>query len=329
MQYIKFLPRRFAFSNHFNLDPWNQLCAFNRNVLPDHIEETNRWLSSALPRTLQPGTLTRRPSKWHGVRKAVSRHPPFSAPVLTICLSYYSTSICRGATHGSHSYFEALESFPSGHTAAAFSAAAFLTLYLNAKLKVLANHQPPLWAYLVLFAPALGASILAGTVVIDAFHGPADVTAGALIGFVAGVVAYRTMFAAVLDWRWNHIPLARGYAFEYGADDARYAGFYDAVATRRAGWGTRTGVDGGDARPVRERERDSESQMATPTGGQVDGCEEETGGEDPPRLDSVRRMDIAVSPFDFMGPLHDEELGIPLREVYPRRCSLNGPGKAL
>ena len=262
------------------------------------------------------------------------RHPPPTISALTNHPSYYNTSICRGAARGPRGYSEALESFPSGHTAAAFAAAAFLTLYLNAKLKVLANHQPPLWAFLALFAPALAAAILAGTVVIDAFHGPADVVAGAVIGLVAGVAAYRMMFAAVLDWRWNHIPLARGYAFGYGADDTRYAGFYDVVATRRANWGTQMGPDGADARPVTERERDSESQMATSTGRQVDGCEEETCEEEtcdegPLQLDGVGRMDIAMSPFEFMGPLHDEELGIPQREVYPRCCSLNSPGKAL
>ena len=44
---------------------------------------------------------------------------------------------------------DGLEAFPSGHSTAAFAGFLFLSLYLNAKLKIFANYRPshePLFA---------------------------------------------------------------------------------------------------------------------------------------------------------------------------------------
>ncbi|OIW30152.1 hypothetical protein CONLIGDRAFT_680933 [Coniochaeta ligniaria NRRL 30616] len=50
--------------------------------------------------------------------------------------------------------------------------------------------------------------------------------------------AYRMTYAAIWDWRYNHIPLNRGVPFEFGRPELTNATF-----TRRVGWGTHTGTD--------------------------------------------------------------------------------------
>lgn len=44
--------------------------------------------------------------------------------------------------------------------------------------------------------------------------------------------AYRMTYAAIWDWRFNHIPLHRGVPFDFGSPELS-----DAVFTRRVGWG--------------------------------------------------------------------------------------------
>jgi diacylglycerol diphosphate phosphatase / phosphatidate phosphatase len=54
-------------------------------------------------------------------------------------LIYYNRDICTGDEKEIN---DSLESFPSGHTTAAFAGFVFLYLYLNAKLKVFSNYHP-------------------------------------------------------------------------------------------------------------------------------------------------------------------------------------------
>ena len=61
----------------------------------------------------------------------------------------------------------ALESFPSGHTLAAFSVGIFLALYLNAKLKAFSSYHTSLWKILVILTPVVGAAFVAASVYID------------------------------------------------------------------------------------------------------------------------------------------------------------------
>jgi diacylglycerol diphosphate phosphatase / phosphatidate phosphatase len=51
----------------------------------------------------------------------------------------YDRRICTGDEKEIN---DSLESFPSGHTTAAFGGFVFLYLYLNAKLKVFSNYHP-------------------------------------------------------------------------------------------------------------------------------------------------------------------------------------------
>jgi hypothetical protein len=72
---------------------------------------------------------------------------------------YFDRSICRGLDKEINN---ALISFPSGHTEAAFAGFGFLFLYFNAKFKVFGNYQPRYWKIVVTFAPLLGAVLIAG-----------------------------------------------------------------------------------------------------------------------------------------------------------------------
>lgn len=48
--------------------------------------------------------------------------------------------------------------------------------------------------------------------------------------------AYRMTYAAIWDWRINHIPLNRGAPFDFANAELTHATF-----TRKVGWGASTG----------------------------------------------------------------------------------------
>lgn len=150
----------------------------------------------------------------------------------------YDSSICTGDRA---EIDDALESFPSGHSTAAFAGFIFLYLYLNAKLKVFSNYHPAMWKIVAVYAPVLGATLIAGSLTVDEYHNWYDCVAGAVIGTVMALSAYRMVYASVWDFRFNHIPLNRNVPFGYGAGQAELA---NAVFTRRAGWGIDEGFGG-------------------------------------------------------------------------------------
>ncbi|KAL6876198.1 phosphatidic acid phosphatase type 2/haloperoxidase [Trichoderma longibrachiatum] len=145
---------------------------------------------------------------------------------------YFTRDICTGDPD---QIDDSLESFPSGHTTAAFAGFVYLSLYLNAKLKVFANYHPAMWKLIAVWAPVLGATLIGGALTIDEFHNWYDVFAGAVIGTVMAFSAYRMLYASIWDWRFNHIPLNRGVAFPYAAGNGD---LFDSTFTRRVGWGT-------------------------------------------------------------------------------------------
>lgn len=148
---------------------------------------------------------------------------------------YYTREICTGDIN---EIDDSLESMPSGHTTAAFAGFVFLYLYLNAKLKVFANYHPAMWKLIAIYAPILGSVLIGGALTVDEYHNWYDILAGAVIGTMMAFSAYRMTYAAIWDWRYNHIPLNRGAPFEFGRPELANATF-----TRRVGWGTHTGTD--------------------------------------------------------------------------------------
>ena len=145
----------------------------------------------------------------------------------------YTTEVCTQPN--AMKLKTAITSFPSGHSTAAFAGFGFLFLWMNAKLKVWADHKPAFWKLAVLMVPLLLAVTIACSLTIDAAHNWYDIVGGALIGIVMALASYRTSYAAVWDWRYNHLPLQGKEAFLYDAEgDVDYAA---QTFTRSVGWG--------------------------------------------------------------------------------------------
>jgi diacylglycerol diphosphate phosphatase/phosphatidate phosphatase len=89
----------------------------------------------------------------------------------------YDREICTGDPD---EIDDSLESFPSGHSTAAFAGFVFLYLYLNAKLKVWSNYHPAMWKLVATYAPILGATLVAGALTIDEYHNWYDCLAAQL-----------------------------------------------------------------------------------------------------------------------------------------------------
>ncbi|GAB1316870.1 Diacylglycerol pyrophosphate phosphatase DPP1 [Madurella fahalii] len=134
----------------------------------------------------------------------------------------------------------AMTSFPSGHATSAFASYVFLFLWMNAKLKVWANFQASFYWLALLLAPLLAAALMAGALTIDQAHNWYDIVAGMVIGTVVAFMSYRVCYAAVWDWRHNHIPLTRNNVFDYDVAASLMPEYMErAVWTRKLGWGRR------------------------------------------------------------------------------------------
>ncbi|TVY49249.1 PA-phosphatase related-family protein [Lachnellula occidentalis] len=150
----------------------------------------------------------------------------------------YDRRVCTG---DQKQIDDSLESFPSGHSTAAFAGFVFLSLYLNAKLKVWSNYHPAMWKLIAIYAPILGATLIAGALTIDEYHNWYDCLAGAMIGTMMAFSAYRMVYASIWDWRTNHIPLNRAVPFNGTGIELEHP-----VFTRQAGWGGAGGRSGGE-----------------------------------------------------------------------------------
>ncbi|RXW22244.1 hypothetical protein EST38_g3618 [Candolleomyces aberdarensis] len=160
---------------------------------------------------------------------------------------FYDRSICTGDRKQIN---DALESMPSGHATAAWAGLFYLSLYLNAQLKVMSAHNPAYWKMVLFFAPLLGATLISGALTIDAYHNWYDVVAGGIIGTACALVAFRQTFASILDFRFNHILLPRAtslahrqpFITSHGAPYYTYQpgqqfASHDLPFTREGGWG--------------------------------------------------------------------------------------------
>ncbi|CAG7846763.1 SubName: Full=Related to diacylglycerol pyrophosphate phosphatase DPP1 {ECO:0000313/EMBL:CCA74404.1} [Serendipita indica DSM 11827] len=167
---------------------------------------------------------------------------------------YFTRSVCTGDKKEIN---DAVESLPSGHSTAAFAGFVFLALYFNAQLKLLSAHNPAYWKILLFFAPILAAMLIALAMVMDGFHHWWDVTVGGLIGTACAFVAFRTTFASIWDFRFNHVLLPRtsslflrnkgGDANGMGIPSFGYVPGESGQwpVTRDGGWGDRQEVSGG------------------------------------------------------------------------------------
>ncbi|KAF8709219.1 Acid phosphatase-like protein, partial [Rhizoctonia solani] len=120
----------------------------------------------------------------------------------------YDISICSPDANKAH-LRDATKSFPSGHTTAAAAGYVYLSLYFNAKMKIFSNERPHFYKLLVFLAPLLGACLIGGVLTVDNSHHWYDVIAGAIIGTIGALSAFRMSYASIWDYRFNHIPLPR------------------------------------------------------------------------------------------------------------------------
>ncbi|PHH61013.1 hypothetical protein CDD81_979 [Ophiocordyceps australis] len=179
----------------------------------------------------------------------------------------YSTDVCTQPD--GRKLKNAITSFPSGHSTAAFAGFGFLFLWLNAKLKVWADHRPAFWKLALTMVPLLTATVFACILTVDAAHNWYDVLAGSVIGGLAALAGYRWSYAAVWDWRWNHVPLRRREPFDYEAvhHDGRL------TLGRAAGWG-----GGGAGRRDSATSSSALVSFAAPLGGQDGGRQRRRAG---------------------------------------------------
>ncbi|KAK4215820.1 lipid phosphate phosphatase 1 [Rhypophila decipiens] len=152
----------------------------------------------------------------------------------------YTVDVCTNPDE--NALKTAMSSFPSGHSTAAFAGYVFLFLWMNAKLKVWANYRSSFYWLALLFAPILGATLMACALTIDQAHNWYDILVGSLIGTVSAFAAYRCLYAAVWDWRYNHIPLKNREALDYAAAALAPEYMERAVWVRKLGWGRRKKV---------------------------------------------------------------------------------------
>lgn len=162
---------------------------------------------------------------------------------------YFNAEVCRDHANPDRAkkIANAMQSFPSGHATAAFAGLFYLSLYLNAHLKIFANYHGSYWKLLAFVGPILAATLMAGSLFLDMSHNWYDILAGSLMGAAVATLSYRMVFASVWDFRWNHVPLIRGskrgkeetMGLCYSAREMHE--WSGGCGTRRAGWGVGRG----------------------------------------------------------------------------------------
>jgi hypothetical protein len=118
-----------------------------------------------------------------------------------------------------------------------------------------------MWKLVAIYAPILGAVLIAGALTIDEYHNWYDCLAGAIIGTVMAFSAYRMVYAAIWDFRYNHIPLTRLEPFSPNS----LGSWESTMWTRKAGCGR---ASDGRHRP---------NSPATAETGDITGADRDTG----------------------------------------------------
>ena len=104
---------------------------------------------------------------------------------------------------------DAVTSFPSGHAATSMAGIGFFFLWANGKLKPWSDRKGLMWRVSIMMIILLVAVLATCSVAVNGSHNWYNVLGGSLIGAVAAAMSYRCMYAAVWDWRSNHLPLQR------------------------------------------------------------------------------------------------------------------------
>lgn len=111
----------------------------------------------------------------------------------------------------------AIESFPSGHSEAAFAGLFYLSTYLFAHLRIQCNQKTSYWRMMACVLPVLLATYISSTLVLGYHHHSYDVVFGAAIGIVMALLSYRIVFASIWNEKLNTMPLCE-HGHEHEAD---------------------------------------------------------------------------------------------------------------
>ncbi|KAI8347483.1 phosphatidic acid phosphatase type 2/haloperoxidase, partial [Mortierella sp. GBAus27b] len=91
---------------------------------------------------------------------------------------------------------DGFKSFPSGHSSFSFGGLGFLSMYLAGKLHLF-DERGHIYKSLVVLAPVILAALIAASRVSDYRHHWHDVTAGAMVGGIFAVFAYRQYYPSL------------------------------------------------------------------------------------------------------------------------------------
>lgn len=129
---------------------------------------------------------------------------------------FYTVDVCR--EKDAKKLANAMQSFPSGHSSAAWAGLFYCALYLNGKLKPFSNYHPAWWKFLLTLTPLVMATLMVGSLTLDMSHNWYDIAVGSAIGVLVALGSYRMTYASIFDWRWSHVPLPRGNVYMLGGD---------------------------------------------------------------------------------------------------------------
>ncbi|KAF3122665.1 hypothetical protein TWF703_001175 [Orbilia oligospora] len=125
--------------------------------------------------------------------------------------------ICKPQTDGPGVGFDGtcLESFPSGHVATSFAAAVFLSLYINAKLKIFSDYRVNPIIMVLFLTPLTLAVLMGGAISADMSHHSYDIVGGAILGTFVAFLTFRSFYVSIFDPRTNHIGLRPSRRFQH------------------------------------------------------------------------------------------------------------------
>ncbi|KAF3159132.1 hypothetical protein TWF788_003982 [Orbilia oligospora] len=126
--------------------------------------------------------------------------------------TWYKWTICTGDQEKIN---WALESFPSGHVATSFAAAVFLSLYINAKLKIFSDYRVNPIIMVLFLTPLTLAVLMGGAISADMSHHSYDIVGGAILGTFVAFLTFRSFFVSIFDPRTNHIGLRPSRRFQH------------------------------------------------------------------------------------------------------------------
>jgi diacylglycerol diphosphate phosphatase/phosphatidate phosphatase len=91
------------------------------------------------------------------------------------------------------------KSFPSGHTATGFAGMGYSSLYIGAQLRLFNQKRTCALKVILFLMPWMLAVLIGVTRMTDYRHHPTDVIAGAILGTIVAILAYRVYFPSLLD----------------------------------------------------------------------------------------------------------------------------------